>query len=82
MIEKQSKQNKIDRRKLLHQVTSEQKSAEELKKTEEGQKLLQEKGWEKALKKAKGEKVLDNPQLLKKSIKRVNQQKDRSRKKW
>ena len=44
--------------------------------------ILRSKHWKSALAKAKGEKVRDNPQLLRKSIKKQQQLRTRSAKKW
>jgi len=52
------------------------------KETEEGQTLEREYAWQTALRRAEGEKVLDDPRLLKKSIKRAEAKKRRSREKW
>lgn len=44
--------------------------------------LLRSKHWKSAMAKAKGEKIRDNPQLLRKSIKKQQQLRARSAKKW
>jgi len=44
--------------------------------------ITKKKQWENAMKKAKGEKVLDNTQLLKKSLKKEKKMKAKSTKQW
>ncbi|XP_064457654.1 surfeit locus protein 6 homolog isoform X2 [Ornithodoros turicata] len=61
--------------------------AEKLKKLEEknpeqAKEVKQKKLWLKAIDKAEGIKVKDNPELLKKTMKRKDKQKKQSRKKW
>ena len=50
--------------------------------TAEGQALLAKQSWQAALARASGEKVLDDPKLLKKSIKRAAQAKQQRRAAW
>ena len=49
---------------------------------EEGKEILRSKHWKTALAKAKGEKIRDNAQLLRKSIKKQAKIRQRSAKKW
>ena len=55
---------------------------QEIKDTEEGQELLQKLKWNKALLKAQGEKIKDDPALLKKVLKRKQKKKQKSAKSW
>ncbi len=48
----------------------------------EGKEILRSKHWQTALAKAKGEKIRDNVQLLRKSIKKQAKIRERSAKKW
>lgn len=68
----------------LKQVENEQNEINRLKEEnpEEGKALLRSKHWQTALAKAKGEKIRDNPQLLRKSIKKQAKLRQRSAKKW
>ncbi|KAF0705055.1 Aste57867_7148 [Aphanomyces stellatus] len=67
---------------LLKKAEAKKARMEELKKTEEGRAVVQAKGWEKALKQAQGEKVLDDPKLLRNKLKKKLKQKDKSSKEW
>lgn len=49
---------------------------------EQGKELIRSKHWKTALAKAKGEKIRDDPQLLRKTIKRQQKKRDRSTKRW
>lgn len=68
----------------LKQVENEQNEINRLKEEnpEEGKALLRSKHWKTALAKAKGEKIRDNPQLLRKTIKKQAKLRERSAKKW
>jgi hypothetical protein len=50
--------------------------------TQEGKAAELQAGWNKALKQAEGQRVLDDPKLLKKSIKRDQKAKAKSSKEW
>ncbi|CAK4222737.1 unnamed protein product [Aphanomyces euteiches] len=67
---------------LLKKAEAKKARMEELKKTEEGRAIVQAKGWEKALKQAQGEKVLDDPKLLRAKLKKKLKHKDKSSKEW
>lgn len=73
-----------DYRKLLAKAEATEKKLEELKKNDEirGEELKQKLQWRKALDLAKGAKVKDDPKLLKKSLKRLEQKKAKSHKYW
>ncbi|CAF3029286.1 unnamed protein product [Rotaria socialis] len=68
----------------LKKVESEQDEINRLKEEnpEEGKEILRSKNWKTALAKAKGEKIRDNVQLLRKSIKKQSKLRERSAKKW
>ncbi|ETV99357.1 hypothetical protein H310_08071 [Aphanomyces invadans] len=67
---------------LLKKAEAKKARMEELKKTEEGRAVVAAKGWEKALKQAQGDKVLDDPKLLRNKLKKKLKQKDKSSKEW
>jgi hypothetical protein len=67
---------------LLKKAERNQQRMEELKKTEEGKVLVQKKGWDKAIKQAAGEVVLDDPKLLRNKLKKKEKQKAKSTKEW
>ncbi|KAJ0405329.1 hypothetical protein ATCC90586_008142 [Pythium insidiosum] len=67
---------------LLKKAERNQQRMEELKKTEEGKALVQAKNWNKALKQAAGEVVMDDPKLLRKKLKKKEKQKTKSSKEW
>ncbi|ETV77620.1 hypothetical protein H257_08528 [Aphanomyces astaci] len=67
---------------LLKKAEAKKARMEELKKTEEGRAVVAAKGWEKALKQAQGDKVMDDPKLLRNKLKKKLKQKDKSSKEW
>ncbi|KDO19263.1 hypothetical protein SPRG_15044 [Saprolegnia parasitica CBS 223.65] len=67
---------------LLKKAETNKARMEELKKTEEGRAVVQAKGWEKALKQASGDKVMDDPKLLRNKLKKKLKQKEKSSKEW
>ena len=67
---------------LLKKAEANQARMEELKKTDEGRALVQAKGWDKAIKQAAGEKLMDDPKLLKNKLKKKLKQKEKSAKEW
>ena len=50
--------------------------------TKEGKRVAEKHAWEASLKRARGEKVLDDPKLLRKSVKREEKKKQKSIEKW
>ena len=46
------------------------------------QELVQQAAWQSALARARGDKVLDDPKLLRRSVKREKKSKERSARKW
>jgi hypothetical protein len=68
----------------LKKVESEQNELNRLQEEnpEERKEILRSKHWKTALAKAKGEKIRDNVQLLRKTIKKQTKLRERSAKKW
>lgn len=74
-----------DPKKLLQKIESENEKLEKLKESGEVEKAIQIKekiAWKNALAKASGEKVKDDPALLKKSMKKQEQKQRSTKKKW
>lgn len=71
-------------KKLLTEVEQKQEKMKKLKETdpEEAAKIEEEDAWSRAMDKSEGTKIKDDPKLLKKSIKRRETLKQRSRAKW
>ncbi len=67
---------------LLEKAEAHRSRVEALKGTEEGEKVRGEHDWDAALRRATGEKVRDDPKLLKRSIKREERSKKKSATKW
>jgi len=78
LIRKKAKKKKI----LLEKTMEKQRLLEELKDTEEGKNMKKEVAWDTMMKRAVGEKVKDDPKKLKKSLKRVEHKKVKSKKEW
>lgn len=66
----------------LKQKKEKLKEMEQLGEIEKARELKEKDAWKSALAKASGEKVKDDPDLLKRTIKRRDQQKKQSSKKW
>ncbi|CAL1526511.1 unnamed protein product [Lymnaea stagnalis] len=73
-----------DYKRLLERVEKQKEKVEKLKEKdpEAGKKLEQKIQWQNVINKAQGEKVKDNPELLKKAFKRKEKLKERKQKKW
>lgn len=67
---------------LLKKAEKNQQRMEELKKTEEGKAVVEAKQWNKAIKQAAGEVVMDDPKLLRNKLKKKEKQKAKSSKEW
>ncbi|XP_068628701.1 surfeit locus protein 6 homolog [Battus philenor] len=85
---KKEKGNKVqkDPKKLLDEIEQQENKFRQLQESDQGSnkvKELKEKiAWKNILQKAEGQKVKDDPILLKKSIKRMEQKKKVSKKQW
>lgn len=74
-----------DPKKILQKIEYEKQKLEKLKESGEVEKAIEIKekaAWKNALAKASGEKVKDDPSLLKKSVKKQEQKHRSSKKKW
>lgn len=77
------KKRKESKESMLRKVQARQKAIDDAGGEEGGGKAVADKfAWEAALSRASGEKVLDDPKLLQKSIKRAERAKKKSREKW
>ncbi|KAJ1965138.1 hypothetical protein GGI12_000983 [Dipsacomyces acuminosporus] len=78
------KKKSINAKQQLAKVENEQKELKELKMTDadKAAKLEEKNKWGKAFDLAKGEKVRDDPKLLRKTIRRAEQQKKKSSREW
>ncbi|KAJ2557696.1 hypothetical protein EV175_001193 [Coemansia sp. RSA 1933] len=78
------KKKSIQVRQQLANVESKKKSLEELRKVDAGKadELEEKDKWNKALGQAKGEKVKDDVKLLRKAVRREDQQKRKSSREW
>ena len=76
--------HKNDYRRLLAKAEATEKKLEELKRNDKkrGEELQERLEWRKAMDLAKGEKVKDNPKLIKKTLKRLEKKKSQSHKQW
>ncbi|XP_014357858.2 surfeit locus protein 6 homolog [Papilio machaon] len=82
--EKSAKAHK-DPKKILEDMKQQENKFRELQESDKGDKVkeIKEKmAWKNILQKAEGQKVKDDPILLKKSIKRMDQKKKASKKQW
>ena len=78
------KAKKLTRVQLLEKAERDaQKLAElKVKNPSKAEEVMQQKSWEKAIVKAEGGKVYDDPKLLKNAIKTQKHKKEKSRKEW
>lgn len=67
---------------LLKKAEKNQQRMAELKKTEEGKAVAEAKEWNKAIKQAAGEVVMDDPKLLRNKLKKKEKAKAKSSKEW
>jgi len=67
---------------LLQEAEQKMLLMEKIKNTEEGKKLLQDESWKKVYMKATGQKVKDNPKLIKQSMKKEEKKKQKSASAW
>lgn len=85
--EKKENQNELhgkDYKRLLEKIEKRNEKIKKLKnKDEDAAKSLQDKyKWESVMNKAEGQKVKDNPELLKKALKKKEKMKDKRKQKW
>lgn len=78
----QTNKRKPSKHALLKKAKEKKEKIESLKGTEEGQKLIENQSWEKIMKKASGEKIMDDVTKLQKSIKRDQSKKKKSQQQW
>lgn len=78
------KSGKRDYKRLLAKAEADQRKLEELKKNDErrGKEVERKLQWQKALDKARGEKLKDDPKLLRRTTKRLEKRKQKSKKEW
>ncbi|KAL0105145.1 hypothetical protein PUN28_016652 [Cardiocondyla obscurior] len=84
-VKKKLPKNQNDPKKMLqqlHQKKEKLKQLEDLGNKEEAENIKEKDAWKSVLARASGEKVKDDPELLKRTIKRNDQQKKHSTKKW
>lgn len=67
---------------LIKKAEAKRRRINELKRTQEGKKLLEQDAWDSMMKRAKREKVRDNLKMLKKTQKRKQASKRRSKRAW
>lgn len=82
--DKVDKQKKVDYKKLLAKVEAKERSLKELKEKDakRSEQLEEQLNWKRAIGKARGNKMKDDPSMLKKTLKRKGQHKRSSKKKW
>ena len=82
--DKVDKHKKIDYKKLLAKAEAKERSLKELqeKDAKRSKELEEQLSWKRAISKARGDKVKDDPSLLKKTLKRKEKLKRSSKKKW
>lgn len=79
------KKQEKDPKKILENINKQKEKLEKLVKSGETEKataIKEKQIWKNAIHKAQGEKVKDDPELLKKSVKKQEQKKRSSKKKW
>lgn len=83
-INKRLKKEYKDPQKLLQKLEMKKTKIDELKSSDKDKaiKLIEKEKWVTALRKASGEKVKDDPQLLKKTVMKEKNRKKKSKKKW
>lgn len=82
---KKQKTRNNDPQAILENLEKQNAKLREMKasgETEKAEEMKQDQMWKSAIAKADGQKVKDNPMLLKKTIKRKEQQVQKSKKKW
>lgn len=82
--DKLDKQKKVNYKKLLAKAEAKEQNLKELKEKDakRSDQLEEQLSWRKAINKARGNKTKDDPGMLKKTLKRKEQQKRSSKMKW
>ncbi|KAI8910208.1 surfeit locus protein 6-domain-containing protein [Gorgonomyces haynaldii] len=82
--EEDQKKKKIDALGLLKKAQAKKEKLQELKETdaEKAQAIIEKEKWSKVMKQATGEKLKDDIKLLKKTVKRKEQDKQKSSQEW
>ena len=82
--DKLDKQKKVNYKKLLAKAEAKEQNLKELKEKDakRSEQLEEQLSWKRAINKARGNKTKDDPGMLKKTLKRKEQQKRSSKKKW
>ncbi|CAL1681828.1 unnamed protein product [Lasius platythorax] len=84
-VKKKLPKNQNDPKKILQQLQQKKEKLKQLENSgdkEKAEDIKEKDAWQSALAKASGEKVKDNPELLKRTIKRKEQKKKHSANKW
>jgi len=76
------RQKPLSKQELLDRVTAMKQKAEAMANSKEGQAEAKKEAWSSALARARGEHILDDPKLLRRSMKRENRAKQKSREAW
>lgn len=79
---KNKKPKKATKAELLTEAEQKQADRQDLAASSEGQAKLQKEAWGSALSRAKGEKILDDPKLLRKSLKKEQKVKEKKAGAW
>ena len=81
---KETKPQQKNFKALLEKVQKDKEKVEKLKETdsEAAKKLKDKQAWQNMLQKAEGVKVKDNPELIKKAMKKKEKRKDKSKRDW
>ena len=84
LVDREKTTKRTDYKRLLARAEAKQKKLEELTEQDlrKGQELQEQLKWRHALEQAGGRKMKDSPALLRKTLKRVDKQKSKSRKEW
>ena len=82
--DKVDRQKKVDYKKLLAKAEAKEQNLKKLKEKDakRSEQLEEQLNWKKAMNKARGNKMKDDPTMLKKTLKRKEQQKRSTKKKW
>lgn len=83
-VDRKPSSKKRDYKKLLAKAEARQKKIDEMTEQDlrKGQELQKQLKWKKAIDRAEGRKMKDNPALLQKTLKRIEKRKTKSSKEW